>query len=123
MERNNTNLADTLQARGTTQTAGVSKESEMLNSILMDDETSTFSAVGIANDSFHWAVQEIVPPKNTTDVVNPGDAEDKQRRKSKSFRKYEAKIIPQQDTGPRQTMVQTTTVDNSDVVDYGRNWF
>ena len=119
------NLAETLAQRGIAP-ASVSKEQDsLMQASLLDDETGTMQAnLGIAQDSFHWAVQEIVPPKNTTPVANPGDELDKQRRKSKAFRKYEAELQKQQDTGPRGTMVQTIGVDNSDIMDFSRsNWF
>ena len=118
------NLSETLQSRGLA-TASVNKAQDMMTEhLLSDDPASLDASFGIGNDSFHWGLMDIVPPKNSTLVANPGDELDKKRRKSKKFRKYEAKLIQQQDTGPRRTLVQTTGADTSDTMDYSRScWF
>lgn len=112
------NLAETLAARGVPI---ISKSSDMLMSVSNDEDEVTAS-FGIANDSFHWGIQDVVPPKNTVPVENPGDELDKKRRKSKSFRKYEKQL--QDNQGHGKVMVTTQQVDNSDMMDSTRsNWF
>ena len=74
------NLAETL-AYLQIATSSVSKENDMMTEhLLSDDETGLSASFGIAQDSFHWGAMEIVPPKDTTQVINPGDPADKKRR-------------------------------------------
>lgn len=120
------NLEQTLAHRGVIGTVNsVSKSEDMVAEHLMsDDPTSLDASFGIANDSFHFGLLDIVPPKNTVPVANPGDAIDKKNRKSKKFRKYEQELQRVQDSGPRRTLVQTTAFDNSDIIDITRSaWF
>lgn len=120
------NLEQTLAYRGITTTVNsVSKSQDMVTEhLLSDDQTSLDASFGIGSDSFHWGLMDIIPPKNTTQVVNPGDAIDKKNRKSKKFRKYEQELQRVQDPGPRRTLVQTTAADNGDIMDVTRsNWF
>jgi hypothetical protein len=88
------------------KTGSVSKAQKMVAEHLMsDDESGLTASYGIGSDSFHWGLMDIVPPKDTVPVENPGDEIDKQRRKSKKFRKYEKQL--QLNQGGRKALVQT----------------
>ncbi len=97
---------------------------EMKSTVVARDEESLLASYGMANDSFHFAILDIVPPKNTVPVKNIDSPEDKKDRKSKKYLNYERERQLAQDPGPRRVVVQTIGVDNSDVMDSDRSrWF
>ena len=112
------NLAQTLASRGI-ESASVSKADEMASSYMLSDEQGSLDcSYGIGGDSFNFGIQEITPPKDTTQVENPGTAYDKKRRKSKAFRKYETQL--QKNNAVRKVLVQTAKVSNENMVDVYR---
>ena len=107
------NLSETLNKLGASQPA-VTKEN--YNTIIAQDEEEMAASFGMANDSLHFAVIDIVPPKNSVPLTNS----EQRMRKSKAYKKWEKERQLAQDPGPRRTIVESHKVDNSDILEVSR---